>query len=129
MIHISFSEQPFYGTYSTSDSHANTVISHAIAYSSRWLRKPCLTRSILQCLRYKQSFNATPIQPLRSFNILTIVLFFSSNNVCIAMSEKWVAALFEHREVPGRGENNSTSTLLGSSLATNIPISSSILLH
>ena len=36
---IFFSEQPFYGNYSTSDSHTNTVISHAFAYSSRWRRK------------------------------------------------------------------------------------------
>ena len=27
-----FSEQPFYGNYSTLDSHTNTVISHAFAY-------------------------------------------------------------------------------------------------
>ena len=37
---IFFSEQPFYGNYSTLDSHTNTVISHAFAYSSRWRRKP-----------------------------------------------------------------------------------------
>ena len=35
-----FSEQPFYGNYSTLDSHTNTVISQAFAYSSRWRRKP-----------------------------------------------------------------------------------------
>ena len=35
-----FSEQPFYGNYSTLDSHTNTAISHAFAYSSRWRRKP-----------------------------------------------------------------------------------------
>ena len=35
-----FLEQPFYGNYSTSDSHTNTAISHAFAYSSRWRRKP-----------------------------------------------------------------------------------------
>ena len=34
------SEQPFYGNYSTLDSHTNTVISHTFAYSSRWRRKP-----------------------------------------------------------------------------------------
>ena len=28
-----FSEEPFYGNYSTLDSHTNTVISHAFAYS------------------------------------------------------------------------------------------------
>ena len=31
-----FSGQPFYGNYFTLDSHINTVISHAFAYSSRW---------------------------------------------------------------------------------------------
>ena len=35
-----FSEQPYYGNYSKLDSHTNTVISHAFAYSSRWRRKP-----------------------------------------------------------------------------------------
>ena len=34
---IFFSEQPFYANYY---SHTNTVISHAVAYSSRWLSKP-----------------------------------------------------------------------------------------
>ena len=33
-------EQLFYGNYSKLDSHTNTVISHAFAYSSRWRRKP-----------------------------------------------------------------------------------------
>ena len=28
-----FSEEPFYGNYSTLHSHTNTVISHAFAYS------------------------------------------------------------------------------------------------
>ena len=51
------------------------------------------------------------------------------------MCEKWVAALFEHLEGGGEagrggGGNNSTPMLMGSSLATNIPIFlSSILLH
>ena len=36
-----FSEQRFYGNYSTLDSHTITVIFHAFAYSSRWRRKPC----------------------------------------------------------------------------------------
>ena len=30
----------FYGNYSTLDSHTNTVISHALAFLSRWLPKP-----------------------------------------------------------------------------------------
>ena len=37
---IYFLKQPFYGNYSTLDSHTNTVISHGFAYSSRWRRKP-----------------------------------------------------------------------------------------
>ena len=38
---IFFSEGPFYGNYSTLDSHTNTVIiSHAFTYLSRWRRKP-----------------------------------------------------------------------------------------
>ena len=40
LVLIFFSEQPFYGNYSTLDSHTNTVISHTFAYSSRWRRKP-----------------------------------------------------------------------------------------
>ena len=36
-----FSEQPFFGNYSTLDSHTNTVISRAVAHLSRWLPKPC----------------------------------------------------------------------------------------
>ena len=38
--HIVYSEQSFYGNYSKLDSHTNTVISQAFAYSSRWRRKP-----------------------------------------------------------------------------------------
>ena len=37
-----FSEQPFYGHYSTLGSHTNTIIFHTLAYSSRWRRKPWL---------------------------------------------------------------------------------------
>ena len=37
---IFFSEQPFYGNYSTIDSHINSVISNTFAYSLRWRRKP-----------------------------------------------------------------------------------------
>ena len=37
---IFFSEQTFYGNYSTLGSHTNTIISHTLAYSSRWRRKP-----------------------------------------------------------------------------------------
>ena len=36
---IFLSEQPFYGNYSTLDSHTNTAIFHAFAYSSRWHQK------------------------------------------------------------------------------------------
>ena len=38
--YIFFRTAEFYGNYSTIDSHTNTVISHASAYSSRWDRKP-----------------------------------------------------------------------------------------
>ena len=45
-IHIFFSEQPLYGNYSTLNSHTNTVISHAVTYSSRWpVGKSWLTTS------------------------------------------------------------------------------------
>ena len=37
---IFFSELPFYRNYSTLDSHTNTAISHTLAYSSIWRRKP-----------------------------------------------------------------------------------------
>ena len=36
---IFFSEKPFYGNYSTLDSHTNTVISLTFAHSFRWRRK------------------------------------------------------------------------------------------
>ena len=36
---IFFSEQSFFGNYSAFDSHTNTVISHMVAYPSRWLPK------------------------------------------------------------------------------------------
>ena len=42
-----FSEQPFYGNYSTLDSNTNTVISHAVAWSSIWLPKP--RQGLLDC--------------------------------------------------------------------------------
>ena len=41
-----FSEQPFYGNYSTLDSNTNTVISHAVAYSSGWRRRKGRKRSM-----------------------------------------------------------------------------------
>ena len=50
---IFFSEQPFYGKYSTLHSHTNTVISHKFAYSSRWRRKPWQGRLIFT---WKRSF-------------------------------------------------------------------------
>ena len=37
---IFFSKQPFNGNYMALDSHANPAISHAVAYSSKWLPKP-----------------------------------------------------------------------------------------
>ena len=43
-----FSEQPFYGNYSTIDSHKNTVISHAFAYSSRWDRDKVFCLDIIE---------------------------------------------------------------------------------
>ena len=39
-MHVTPSEQPFWENYSTLDSHTIIVISHALAYSSRWRRKP-----------------------------------------------------------------------------------------
>ena len=33
-------KKPLCGNYSTLDSHTNTVVSHAFAYSSRWRQKP-----------------------------------------------------------------------------------------
>ena len=66
--------------------------------------KTVLYKVYFTLLALEIKLNATPIQPLRSFKILNIVLLFSRNNVCIAMSEKWVAALFEHGQDPGRGK-------------------------
>ena len=63
---IFFSEQPFNRNYSTVDSHTNTVISHAVAYSSRWRRKPW--QSLLSC-RFQYSVKAIRI-PLLKSNLL-----------------------------------------------------------
>ena len=51
--------------------------------------KTVLYKVYFTLLALEIKLNATPIQPLRSFKILNIVLLFSRNNVCIAMSEKW----------------------------------------
>ena len=49
---IFFSEGPFYGNYSTLDSHTNTVIiSHAFTYLSGWRRKPW--QGLFRCFSYK----------------------------------------------------------------------------
>ena len=39
-IYLFFSEQPFYGNYSAIGSDTNTVISHAVAYSSKTVIRP-----------------------------------------------------------------------------------------
>ena len=58
---IFFSKLPFYGNYSTLDSHTNTVISHSFAYSSRWHRKPWqglfLTNSLFYSYRCKRGWS------------------------------------------------------------------------
>ena len=41
-----FSEQPFYGNYSTLDSHTNTVVSHAFACLLVKMATKTVTRSI-----------------------------------------------------------------------------------
>ena len=57
---IFFSEQPFYGNYSTLDSHTNTVISYTFAYSSRWRRRTA-TRSIhLSMSKEEKKLSTTP---------------------------------------------------------------------
>ena len=43
-----FPEQSFYGNYATLNSHTNTVIFQAFAYSSRWRRKP--SQDLLLCV-------------------------------------------------------------------------------
>ena len=51
---------PFYGNYSTLDSHTNTAISHTFAYSSRWRRKQgkvyCGLHSVWTALQLRYSF-------------------------------------------------------------------------
>ena len=51
---IFFSEQPFYGNYSTLDSHTNTVIFYMFAYSSRWRRRARRSAKLLS--KQVQSF-------------------------------------------------------------------------
>ena len=72
------SEQPFYGKYSTLDSHTNTVISHAVAYPSKWLppgdmRKPSglKTRSVnnkrsMPCAKHRPRYHASGRRPYQS---------------------------------------------------------------
>ena len=70
---IFFSEQPFYGNYSTLDSHTNTVISHAVAYSLRQLpvyqqpNCPCREASTIiitsNVFSQKQRLIISPHQP------------------------------------------------------------------
>ena len=55
---IFFSEQPFNRNYSTVDSHTNTVISHAVTYSSRWRRKPW--QDLLSCCFLFSKSNSYP---------------------------------------------------------------------
>ena len=43
-----FSEQPFYGNYSTLDSHTNTVIFHAFAYVKMANRDKVYLRQLRQ---------------------------------------------------------------------------------
>ena len=43
---IFLSEQPFYGNYSSLDSHTNTVIFHAFAYSSTEMASKTVARAI-----------------------------------------------------------------------------------
>ena len=56
---IFFSEQPFYGNYSTLHSHTNTVISHTFAQLVKMASKT-MTRSILaglkKIVRYTEAF-------------------------------------------------------------------------
>ena len=93
-----FSEQPFYGNYSTIDSHKNTVISHAFAYSSRWDRKPWqgllprhhwkFSLNIKQLLLFSyycrvREVNVAPVAgrcKLRSYPTVNVTIFFQSKN-------------------------------------------------
>ena len=84
-----FLEQPFYGNYSTLDSHTNTVIFHTFAYSSRWRRKlwQGLFLSALQVRGNLELFNAC----LKSFK--TSSRWISADNI------KW---LYNHKTVINR---------------------------
>ena len=98
-----FSEQPFYGNYSTLDSHIGsisavsrviepnshtiTVISHAFAYSSRKMASKTVTRSIkqLQVATTLAPYNlyptlnplATKKKEIESFKPIKVITFFT----------------------------------------------------
>ena len=65
---IFFSVQPFNRNYSTVDSHTNTVISHAVTYSSRWRRKPW--QSLLSCRFLFSKGNSYPSFKIQFINRL-----------------------------------------------------------
>ena len=74
-----FSGQPFYGNYFTLDSHINTVISHAFAYSSRWwLWQGLLSQKLPLERKYYVSWTEklSGSEMNCKFNELTWILFF-----------------------------------------------------
>ena len=78
-----FSEQPFYGNYSTLDSHTITVISHAFAYSSRWRRKPwqgllwyLIRSSTRTCMQWHAG---TELRLSLGFEFIVIVIWKNGN--------------------------------------------------
>ena len=84
---ICFSEQPFYGNYSTLDSHTSTVISHTFAYSSRWRRKPW--QALLLALAAECPFLKFSLRAWQKYYILSLVsLSRFSEGLLINISSK-----------------------------------------
>ena len=110
------SEQPFYGNYSTLDSHTNTVISQAFAYWSRWRRKPwqgLLSETfffmIILTLCYRENYEGEIdnkwqiLCALQGFPLEYLWLSRKPNDciekVTFSVGEKWMEAVDKCRKI------------------------------
>ena len=77
-IHVFFlNRQLFSGNYLTLDYHADTAISHAVAYSSRWLPKPLQGLLYIKSKTYIDTFYLVISCTNFSFKVnFSFLLFF-----------------------------------------------------
>ena len=96
---IFFSEQPFYGNYSTLGSHTNTIISHTLAYSSRWRRKPwqgLLPLFYLTVLKLKFSKAWNPESKTVRDYLTWDISVMKTNFYCKNAPHVWVSDVSRH---------------------------------